>query len=271
MIDGNTRTVLVAADPVAHLRTPQALNEIWEAEGRDLITVPAQVTPHHLADFVAGMRANASVCGAVITVPHKQSIAALCDDLLPQATIVGAVNVVRRESDGTLVGETFDGLGFVHGLRSAGIDPTGMRVVILGAGGAASAVAVALLEAGVRRLDVHNRTASRAIDLADRLRGEHPDRDVGTGLGHLADADLVVNATSSGLNAADRSPLPGAAFPAAAIAADVVISDRPTPFLAAAAGRGLRLHGGHHMLVGQIRLIADFLTGIPVHAEKGTK
>jgi shikimate dehydrogenase len=263
VINGNTKTVMVAADPVAHLRTPQALNDIWVAEGRDLITVPAHVAPSHLVDFVAGMKANASVCGAVITVPHKQSIAVLCDDLRPQARIVGAVNVVRREPDGTLVGETFDGLGFVHGLRSEGIDPTGMRVVLLGAGGAASAIAVALLEAGIRHLDVDNRTAPRAIDLADRLRGEFPARDIGTGLDRLHEADLVVNATSSGLAATDSSPLAGAAFPAAAIAADVVISDRLTPFLTAATDRGLRAHGGQHMLAGQVRLIAEFLTAAP--------
>lgn len=261
MIDGMTKVVMVTADPVAQLRTPDALNRIWEAEGRNAIAVPAHVPAPRLAEFVAGLRANRSVMGAVVTVPHKQSVVPLCDVLETQATIVGAVNVVRRESDGRLIGQTFDGLGFVEGLRARAIDPRGMRAVVLGAGGAASAIAVALLDAGVARLDLHNRTAIRAIELADRLRGAFPAQDIGCGLTRLTDADLVVNATAAGLNATDESPLPGDHLPVGAIAAEVVMSAQPTPFLAVAAERGLRTHDGIHMLAGQTRLIADYLSG----------
>jgi shikimate dehydrogenase len=263
MIDGTTKVVYVTADPVAQLRTPDALNRIWAAETVNAITVPAHVPAAQLADFVAGLRANGSVSGAVITVPHKQSIVAHCDALETQARIVGAVNVVRREPDGRLIGQTFDGLGFVEGLRAQGIEPGGMRAVVVGAGGAASAIAVALLDAGVARLDVHNRTAARAVDLVERLRREFPPRDIGWGLARLPESELVVNATSVGLNATDESPIPGGDLPPDAIAADVVMSAQPTPFLAAAARRGLRTHEGVHMLAGQTRLIADYLMRSP--------
>lgn len=259
-ITGATRLCFVVADPVRQLRTPQVLNRVWDERGLDIVTLPAHVPSTGLSDFVAGMRANESVLGAVVTVPHKQAVLALCDELGPNARIVGAVNVLRRTAEGRLIGETFDGLGFVAGLRARGLDPRGHRVVVLGAGGAASAVAVALLNADVARLDVSNRTAARATDLVDRLRVAFPGRDIGTGLDRVADAQLIVNATSNGMSPSDVSPLAPDLFPAGALAADVVMSAEPTPFLAAAAGRGSATHDGTHMLNGQIQLIADYLS-----------
>ncbi len=236
-----------------------ALNQIWADQGDDVVTVPAHVRASDLDAFLGGIRADGSTLGTVVTVPHKENAARLCDELGPNAHLTGAVNVVRRTAEGDLVGETFDGLGFVAGLRSQGIHPEGLRVVVLGAGGAASAVAFALLSAGVATLDVDNRTPARAVSLVERLAGAVPSGDVRVGLDRLPEATLVVNATSAGLRAEDRSPLPAIAFPADATAADVVMSASPTPFLAAAAERGLRTHEGVHMLAGQTALIARYL------------
>jgi shikimate dehydrogenase len=260
-ITGATRVCFVVASPVAHLRTPQVLNRVWEERGTDVVTVPAHVSPAGLPDFFVALRADESAVGAVVTVPHKQSALESCDELGPNAEIVRAVNVVRRTPDGRLIGETFDGLGFVEGLRAEGIDPKGLRTVLLGAGGAASAVAVGLLGAGVTRLDISNRNPARAADLVALLRRAFPEARIGMGLDGLADAQLIVNATSSGLSPSDASPLPAESMPAGVIAADVVMSAERTPFLAAAASRGNRLHEGAHMLSGQIQLIADFVDG----------
>lgn len=261
MIIGTTRTCFVVADPVKQLRTPQMLNKIWEAEGRDIVTVPARVGVPQLHDFLAGMRANASVLGAVITVPHKQSVVDLCDELGPNAQIVGAVNVIRRTDEGRLIGETFDGLGFVAGLRAEGIDPAGRRVVLLGAGGAARAVGVALLQAGAKCLDVSNRKTARAVELIDLLLAEFPSADVGVGLDRISDADLIVNATAAGMSASDESPISSSDFPSGGIAADVVMDTQLTPFLLAASVKGNRTHGGIHMLNGQTRLLSHYLAG----------
>jgi shikimate dehydrogenase len=258
-ITGATRLCFVVADPVWQLRTPQVLNRVWDERGLDIVTVPAHVSAAGLPDFVAALRTNESAVGAVITVPHKQSIIALCDELGPNAQIVGAVNVVRRTPEGRLIGETFDGLGFVTGLRARGHEPRGQRAIVLGAGGAASAVAVALLSADVESLDISNRTEARAADLAERLRAAFPTRDIGTGLDRVADAHLIVNATSNGMSPSDVSPLAPDLIPAGALAADVVMSAELTPFLAGAAGRGNGTHEGAHMLNGQIQLMADYL------------
>lgn len=259
MITGRTKTCFVVADPVHHLRTPASLNRIWEVAGNDVVTVAAHVRASDLGSFLTGIRVNASVLGTVVTVPHKENAAGLCDELGPNARLVGAVNVVRRTEDGRLIGETFDGLGFVAGLRVQGIEPEGQRVVVLGAGGAASAVAFALLSAGLATLDVSNRTATRAASLVGRLRAGVPSGDVQVGLDRLSSATLVVNATSAGLNPSDASPMSSGDFPEGATAADVVMSAHPTPFLAAAAARGIRTHEGIHMLAGQTDLISQFL------------
>jgi shikimate dehydrogenase len=225
------------------------------------VTVPAQVPAGSLHEFLDGLRANRSAAGAVISVPHKQAVVALCDELGPNARIVGAVNVVRRDPEGRLSGETFDGLGFVAGLEAQGIAPRGMRAVVLGAGGAASAIAVALVDAGVARIDIRNRTGARAEQLAGRLHAAFPTAEVGTDAARLGEADLVVNATSSGMSPHDQPPIDLALARPDAIAADVVMSADPTPFLAAAAARGMRTHEGTRMLSGQLALISQYLQG----------
>lgn len=259
VITGTTKVCFVIADPVAHLRTPSGLNALWAASGADIVSVAANVTPADLMPFLEGMRANRSAAGAVVTVPHKQSVVRLCDDLGPNARVVGAVNAIRRDASGRLIGETFDGLGFLAGLRKMGIHPEGMHVLLGGAGGAASAVAAALLQAGVEHLDVVNRTEARAHELADRLRDAFPKVDIRIGAHRAGLADLAINATSSGMADSDHPFIDVGVLSPSAIAADVVMSSQLTPFLRAAASRGIQTHEGVHMLAGQLQLIAEYL------------
>lgn len=258
-ISGLTRVVFVVADPVAQLRTPQGLNALWQQRAVDVITVPAHVVGSELAAFLAGLRLNRSCLGAVLTVPHKQTAVALCDELGEGARVAGAVNVVRRNPNGSLRGETFDGLGFVAGLADVGFDCAEVPTVLIGAGGAASAIGAALLNAGVTRLDIVNRSEQRARELVDRLEHLYPGRDLSVGTARSLEAGLVVNATSLGMGKDDPIPLPAEFIAAGAMAADVVMQAELTPFLAGASSRGAIVHEGRHMLEGQLRLIADFL------------
>lgn len=261
-ISGTTRLVHVVADPVFQLKTPQALNAIWRSRNEDVVTVPAHVAGTGLASFIEALRATQNTVGAVVTVPHKQAVLPLLDELGPIAHLTGAVNAIRRAGDGRLIGETFDGLGFVAGLKGAGIDPAGNRVVIFGAGGAAASVAAALAQAGAESIVVENRSAERAEALAARLRKAGYAADFRP-LRHPAvdGAHLLVNATSIGMRPGDRPDFALERFGPEAVAADVVVSAVTTPFLSDAAGVGMRTHEGRHMLAGQMQLIADFLTG----------
>lgn len=259
-INGFTRIVHVVADPVSQLRTPQAQNAIWSKRKLNLVTIPAHVGAEDLPSFLDALRVNQSTAGAVVTVPHKQTAAGLCDELGLTATLAGAVNAIRRTDDGRLLGETFDGDGFVVGLRAQGIDPAGLRVLIIGAGGAASAIALALIRAQVASLDIRNRTISRAEQLIHRLGSATGFTDIEAGSRRSSEMDLVVNATSVGMGDDRRLPMPVESFADSATVAEVVVSAEPTSFLQAALGRGLATHPGRHMLEGQMELIADFIS-----------
>ncbi|MBY0430163.1 MAG: shikimate dehydrogenase [Rhodospirillales bacterium] len=260
-INGATRLIGIVADPISHVRTPQALNRLFAERGTDAVIVPMHVTATHLAEVFAALRRIGNLSGLVVTVPHKESVVALCDELGPEAALVGAANAVRRLPDGRLIGEMFDGRGFVDGLRRAGIDPAGHDALLAGAGGAASAIAFALARAGVSRLTITNRTAAKALHLAERVATAFPGVTVRAGEPDPRGYSLIVNGTSLGLKPGDPPPLPVERLEPATVIAEVIMQPARTPLLAAAAMAGCRVHEGRHMLDAQLSLLADFIAG----------
>lgn len=259
MITGATRFLAILGDPIAHARAPGLVNDALAARGADAVLVPVHVAAADLARVVDGLRATPSFAGGVVTMPHKETILPLLDDVTPAARQVGACNTIRRTADGRLVGTMFDGEGFVAGLAAAGHAVRGRRVFLAGAGGAAAAIAFALGGHGAARLTLHNRSAPRAAALADRVRAACPGLDVAVGGPDPAGHDLIVNATALGMRPDDAAlPCDVAGIAPGALAADVVIR-QPTPFLAAAAARGAVTHGGEPMLAAQIGLILGFV------------
>jgi shikimate dehydrogenase len=212
-----------------------------------------------LADVLAGLRRMRNLAGFVVTVPHKTAVASLCDELGPAGRAVGAVNTVRRTADGRLVGDMFDGAGFVEGLRSQGHDPAGRRVLLLGAGGAASAIAFALAEAGARRVTVANRTRAKAQAVADRVRRAFPGADVAVGDADPRDHDMVVNATSLGMRPEDPLPLDVDLLRQDVLVAEIIMKPELTPLLEQARQRQCPIHYGRHMLDRQVELMARFM------------
>jgi shikimate dehydrogenase len=243
MISGRTRIFAIIADPVAHVRTPQALNALFEREGQDAVIVPLQIAAADLETGVAGLRAMRNLGGLVVTVPHKSAVSVLCDTVSERARLAGAVNVVRKEADGALAGDLLDGEGFAAGLEQAGVALAGKRAFLAGAGGAASAIAFALAERGVARLTIANRSQDKAEALARRLAPLFPDLALSTEAGP-EDHDIAINATSLGLKEGDPLPFDPARLPAGALVAEVVMQ----PDI-------------KRMLDGQLDAICDFLTG----------
>ena len=258
-ITGRTRVFAILADPIHQVKAPQGLNRIMAERGVDGVMVPLHVAAADLATVLAGLRAVRSFGGAIVTVPHKTAIVPLLDQVSEAAGLVGAVNAVRREPDGRLVGEILDGAGFVAGLRAAGHEPRGRSAYLAGAGGAANAIAFALAEAGVTRLAVHNRTVARVEDLFARLRRLFPALPLSLTGPDPAGHDLVVNATSLGLRPDDPLPLDPAGLTSDQLVAEIIMQPAETPLLAAAAERGCRTQPGLPMLEGQLALMADFL------------
>lgn len=262
-ITGRTRLYGIIADPVAQVKTPEAFNRLMAENGIDAVMVPFHVPPEGLAGLLAGLRRTRNFGGCIVTVPHKEPALPLCDRVDDEAARVGAVNCLRREPDGQIKGAMLDGIGFVTGLRGAGINPRGMRAYVAGAGGAASAVAFALAAAGVAALTVANRTEARARALCDRLAAHYPGLPLSIDPAGLGSCDLVMNATALGMRPDDPLPLDIAALHPGHIVAEAVMEPAMTPLLMAATRAGCRIHPGLPMLESQIRLMAQHMGALP--------
>jgi shikimate dehydrogenase len=251
----------VIGDPVSHSRSPALHNAAFAATGLNWVYVAFPVAAGQAGSAVAAMR-TLRLGGMSVTMPHKDAVAAAVDELSPAAAALGAVNCVRW-SGRRLVGENTDGAGFVRSLRDeAGFDPSGRRVVVLGAGGAARAVVWALAAAGAAQVAVVNRTAVRA-EAAAALAGA---AGVVVPATAVSDADLVVNATSVGMSGASEGPaLPcdAALLGPGQLVADLVYHPLRTALLDAAEARGATTLGGLGMLLYQAAEAFEMWTGVP--------
>jgi shikimate dehydrogenase len=256
-ISGRTALLAIIGDPIAQVRAPLMINSALLERGRaeDAVMVPMHVRPHDLAGAIAGLRAIRNFRGAIITMPHKVAILPLLDELTPEAKQVGACNVFRVDPSGRLIGTMFDGEGFVAGLRKAGHEVTGRRVLLLGAGGAAAGIAFALGKHGAAGLTVHNRTQARAVELGERVRRTWPSLSITAAPPY----DLIVNATSLGMKAGDDMPIGTELLKPPLVAAEIVTYPEITPFLAAAAHAGCQTHAGLPMLAAQMTLMLEFM------------
>ena len=156
---GATRVIFIVGDPIAQVKSPSGVTQMLRERGADLVVVPAHVTAHDLAAWVASAQAMRNCHGIIVTVPHKFAVLALCRSASAQARSIGAVNVMRRDAAGAWHGEMCDGAGYVAALRKAGCEPRGRRALLVGAGGAGSAIAHALFDAQRHR---HVRSRARA-------------------------------------------------------------------------------------------------------------
>lgn len=261
MITGTTRLFTIVADPVGHVQAPQMLNEYFAAHGIDGVLVAIHVSLQDLPAVIDGFRVTRNLGGFVVTMPHKTALASLCDEIRPAARAIGAINIVRRTADGRLIGDMLDGAGFVTGLRAQGHEPRGKRLLLVGAGGAACAMAYALAQAGATRVTIANRTRAKAEDVVRRVLHDFPQADVAVGDADPRGYDMVVNATSLGMKPGDALPLDVTRLQPQTLAVEIITQPEVTPWLAAARERGCRVHIGKHMLRAQIELMARFMCG----------
>lgn len=256
---GSTRVAGVIGDPVRHSLSPALHNAAFAELGLDWTYLAFEVPAGQGADAVAAMR-TLGIDGLSVTMPHKDAVAAAVDALSPAAALLGAVNCVRRDGD-RLIGENTDGAGFLRSLRTqAGVDPAGLRVVVLGAGGAARAVIVALAAEGAL-VTVVNRSpdaAARAAALgaeaggaAAEALGERSGSAAVGGVEAVRDADVVVNATPLGMTEGDPLPIDAALLSDGQIVVDLIYRPERTSLLDAAARAGAMTLNGVGMLLYQ--------------------
>lgn len=259
IVHGTTKVYAILGDPVAHSLSPKMHNAALSALGIDGIYVPFQVAPEQLPAAIAGVRAL-QIAGLSVTVPHKERIIPLLDEIDPAAERIGAVNtVVNRQ--GRLIGYNTDAPGFLRALRGTlDFSPRHKEVVLIGAGGAARAALVALAKEGAATIVVANRTLERAIDLIESYRAEFPDCHlVATGLfadnlgDFLSRTDLLVNTSAIGLQGEAFAPSIIATLQPSTRIFDMVYTRKTTstPLVIQGEKTGHRAADGRSMLIAQ--------------------
>ncbi len=254
IISGRAKLAGVIGWPVAHSVSPR-LHGYWlERLGIDGAYVPMPVQPEDFAK-VLRLLPRMGFVGANVTVPHKEAALAAVDEVEPLARSIGAVNTVVVQPDGGLLGRNTDAFGFLENLRSGAPDwhPAHKPAVVIGAGGAARAVCVALLDAGVPEIYLVNRTRRRAEALAEVLGEELIVVLWENRAAALENAALLVNATTLGMRGQPPLELDLDGLPIEAVVTELVYTPLETPLLKAAAGRGNRTVDGLGMLIHQAR------------------
>ena len=261
IVDGATRLYGIIGDPIVQVGSPRLYTERLRAARRTAILVPLHVLPNRFEETVRGLKALANLDGLVITVPYKARILGFVDRLLPMGEKVGAINAMRRDSDGGWTGDMFDGRGLVKAVRTEGHAVEGRRVMLIGAGGVGSAIAMALAEAGARAITVYDLEPTRATALAARVARAVTGVRIVAGAPTADGHDMIVNASPVGMAAADGLPAPLGRLDPTTVAVDVVVKSDPTPFMRHARSFGCPTLGGYAMMAAQVDEAIAFLEG----------
>jgi shikimate dehydrogenase len=258
MITGNGRVIAHLGYPTASFKAPMIYNPWFERNDIDAVVVPLGVTPENYAALFPKLFQITTIHGALITMPHKITTAALVDELTTTAKIAGACNAVLKRPDGSLLGDMFDGAGFVRGVARKGQRIEGARALVVGAGGVGSAIAASLAAAGLSALTLADVNAASAEALAARLRAHYPALDAHAGPPDPAGQDIVVNATPLGMKPGDPLPVDIDRVAPTAFVGEVVMKEEYTPLLRAAQAKGCRVQVGTDMLFEMIPAYLEF-------------
>lgn len=257
-IDGSTRIYAIIGHPIEQVGSPRVFNTLFRQAGKHAVLVPLHVLPDDLEKAMAGLRAMRNLDGIIVTVPHKAAVMDCLDAVGDNATRIGAVNAIRREPDGRFLGENFDGKGCVIGLQRQGHDLTGRRALVVGAGGAGSAVAHALADAGVASMTVFDVDTVRGQRLVAGLTSARPSLEAVVGPADPTACDLVVNCSPVGMAPDDPLPVDPSKITPGSLVVDVILKPRISRFLEAAQAAGCLVQPGYRMLEGQAEAVAGF-------------
>ena len=265
IIKGTTRLYALLGDPLTHAKSPELWNRLFVKQGKDAVCIPFGVKEDDLSTFVAGARTLQNLAGVLVTMPHKQHMLSLVDEIHPTAQHVGALNIIRCGGDGRWIGAIFDGVGCVLGMQWEGHHPAQKNVLLLGAGGAGRAIAFAVASAGARSLTIFDVDGRRADELTHAVEGSTgcPTR---SGSPNPAGFEIVINATPLGMKKEDPLPLNPEHLDQGSVVVDIVNAPEPTPLCRAARERGCLTQDGRPMHEGQAVHALRFL-GFDYHPD----
>jgi shikimate dehydrogenase len=259
-LNGAARLHFIVGDPIAQVKSPAGMSQAFHDQGRNALCVPAHVAPADLAGWLAGLSLAQNVDGIIVTVPHKFACFALCATSTERSAFLQAVNTLRRNPDGSWHGDMLDGLGYMAAMRGKGCEPAGKSALLVGAGGAGSAIAYALVTAGVAELAIHDPDISRRDKLVQRLAGLGRAR-VRAGNANPAGFDIVLNASPVGMQPSDPMPINASLFTPAQFVGCVITAPAVPPMVVAARAKGCNTMTGADMFAQVRDLMLNFLLG----------
>lgn len=261
-LNGATRVHFIVGDPIAQVKSPAGVSQAFAELGLNAMVMPAHVSSAQLSAWLAGVSLARNVDGIIVTVPHKFAAYTLCASTSERAAFVQSANTLRRRPDGQWHGDMFDGMGFLAAMRGAGCEPAGRSALLVGTGGAGSAIAHSLVQAGVSRLALHDTQLARRDSLIARLAplaAPHGGR-VEAGSDDPTGFDIVLNATPMGMQAGDPTPVQLDRLSSAMHVGDVITAPELTPLLQAARALGCSTQRGADMFAQVCALMVSFLT-----------
>ncbi|WP_081163144.1 shikimate dehydrogenase family protein [Ensifer aridi] len=251
-ISGKTVFIPLIGHPVEQVKSPGPMNEWFSRNGVAAVLIPIDILPEKVGAFLDAMRDTLNCAGLSVTMPHKQAAFAGVDELTDRARRAGAVNIVRRNTDGTLIGDMVDGDAMVAALAKNGVSVRGKTALVVGAGGAGAAIIYALAEAGAATLIVIERDQAKADRLIAHLRRDYPQVQAHDDLPDDVAVDVAINASPAGMDEADPYPFPLERLTRAEIIADAVTKPPVTPWLEEARRRGIAIQTGAEMTLAQL-------------------
>jgi shikimate dehydrogenase len=258
MISGKTTLIAHLGYPTEAFKAPMIYNPWFDSKGIDAVVVPMGVKPEDYAVTLKQIFKFSNLRGALVTMPHKVTTVGLMDEVTPTGKVAGACNAILLRPDGTLLGDQFDGAGFVRGVMRKGVKLDGARVLVSGNGGVGCAIAASLAAAGVAEMSLFDNYDASSQSLAGRLREHYPKLVVKTGSNDPAGFDLIVNATPLGMKDGDPLPFDVARIAPSTFVGEVVMKQTITPLLAAVQAKGCRIQVGTDMLFEQIPAYLEF-------------
>ncbi len=259
LISGYTTLIAHIGWPTGSFKAPMIFNPYFEKKGVDALVVPMGCKGKDYPRFFKSLFQLQNIIGALITMPHKVSTVAMLDEVSTAVQVCGACNAVRKEADGRLVGDMFDGQGFVRGLARKGRPVQGASALIIGSGGVGSAIAVAMADAGVGRLALYDTRPDATEQLSSRLQQFFPTLPINLGCNDPSGFEIVVNATPMGMEPGDPLPIDVGRISPDTMVGEVVMKQEVTPFVLAARERGCMTQIGTDMLFEQIPAYLEFL------------
>lgn len=259
-ISGRTRLYGIVGDPIVQVRSPEMFTATFRQRGIDAILVPLHVLPDAFDATLRGLMALGNLDGLIFTIPYKARALSLAATLGAQAQTVGAINALARDG-ARWKGEIFDGLGCVEAFRRRGIPLRGRRLTLLGAGGAGSAIGVAVAHEQPALIRLHDVDRARVEALAEKVRGVSPGTQVEVAAARVDDVDILLNATPVGMLEDARLPLEIDRLPARLTVFDAIVKPERTPLIQLAESCGCPTVYGREMMRGQVDRMVDYFTG----------